>query len=47
MIQIDGPKRHVYIKFKNTDKLQHILQESDGQYDYRHENGEIVTNRRC
>jgi hypothetical protein len=41
MIQIDGPKRHVYIKFKNTDKFQHILQESDGHYDYRHKNGEI------
>jgi hypothetical protein len=39
VIQIDGPKRHVYINFKNTDKFQHILQESDAQYDYRHENG--------
>jgi hypothetical protein len=41
MIQIDGPKRNVYIKFKNTDKLQQVLQESKGQRDYKHETGEI------
>jgi hypothetical protein len=41
MIQVDGPKRHVYIKFKNTDKLQQILSDSKAQHDYKHENGEL------
>jgi hypothetical protein len=41
MIQIDGPKRNVYIKFKNTDKLQQVLLDSRGQRDYKHDTGEI------
>jgi hypothetical protein len=41
MIQIDGPKRNVHIKFKNTDKLQQVLQNSKGQEDYNHKTGEI------
>jgi hypothetical protein len=41
MIQIEGPKRHVYIKFQNLDKLQAILRETEGKKEYRHENGEI------
>jgi hypothetical protein len=41
MIQIDGPKRNVYIKFKNTDKLQQMLLDSKGQRDCKHDTGEI------
>jgi hypothetical protein len=41
MIQVNGPKRHVYIKFKNTGKLQQILNGNKEQYDFKHENGEI------
>jgi hypothetical protein len=41
MIQVDGPKRHVCIKFKNTDKLQQILSANKAQHDFKHENGEI------
>jgi hypothetical protein len=41
MIQIDGPKRHVYIKFQNVDKLQHIMNDTEGQFDYRHETGGV------
>jgi hypothetical protein len=41
MIQIDGPKRHVYIKFQSTDKLQQIISKTNGQQEYKHESGEI------
>jgi hypothetical protein len=41
MIQIDGPKIHVYIKFQNTDILQRIINNANGQQEYKHENGEI------
>jgi hypothetical protein len=41
MIQIDGPKRHVHLKFQNPDKFQAVLQETWGKQDYKHENGEI------
>jgi hypothetical protein len=41
MIQIDGSKRHVYLKFQNPDKLQAVLQETGGKRDYKPENGEI------
>jgi hypothetical protein len=41
MIQIDGPKRNVYIKFKSADQLRTVLQDTKGQHDYKHDNGEI------
>ena len=41
MIQIDGPRRHVYIKFRNPQRMQALLTESQGQRDFRHDNGEI------
>jgi molybdenum cofactor biosynthesis enzyme MoaA len=41
MIQIDGPKRNLYIKFKSVDKQRQILQDTKGQREYKHENGEI------
>jgi hypothetical protein len=40
MIQIDGPRRRVYIKFVNTLKMTQILQDTDGTLTYRHDNGE-------
>jgi hypothetical protein len=27
MIQIDGPRRHVYIKFKNSEQVHTVLNE--------------------
>jgi hypothetical protein len=39
IIQIDGPKRHVYIKFANTERMQSILQDTNGQMEFRHDNG--------
>jgi len=41
MIQIEGPKRHVFIKFANTERMQHILKETNGQMEFRHDNGEL------
>jgi hypothetical protein len=41
MIQVDGPKRHVYIKFKNTDKMQQVLNGNKEQHVFKHENGDI------
>jgi hypothetical protein len=41
MIQIDGPKRHVYIKFKNTERIHQVLTDTEGQAEFKHDNGEI------
>lgn len=41
MIQIDGPRRRVYIKFVSADRMQSILQDIEGQQKYKHDNGEI------
>jgi hypothetical protein len=41
MIQIDGPKRHVYIKFKNTERIQQVLTDTEGKAEFKHDNGEI------
>jgi hypothetical protein len=41
MIQIDGPRRQVYIKFISAERLQSKLQDIQEQQEYKHENGEI------
>jgi hypothetical protein len=41
MIQIDGPRRHVYIKFEHPEPMLMTLNEAEGGKEYRHENGEI------
>jgi hypothetical protein len=40
MVQIDGPRRRVYIKFVNTLKMTQILNKTNGNLSYRHDNGE-------
>jgi len=42
MIQLDGSKRHVYIKFTEEDSMDKILQATGGQKEYKHETGEIT-----
>ena len=41
MIQIDWPRRLVYIKFNTSDRLCSVLRETEGCVEYRHDNGEI------
>jgi hypothetical protein len=41
MIQIDGPRRRVYIKFVNEMRMQRVLRNTNGIQDFKHDNGEI------
>jgi len=41
MIQIDGPRRRVYIKFADEECMNTILQNTKEQLEFRHDNGEI------
>ena len=41
IIQVDGPKRCVYIKITNEDRLKEVLKYTNGLCEYKHENGEI------
>jgi hypothetical protein len=40
VIQIDGPRRRVYIKFVNNERMMEVLQPLQGQLAYHHKNGE-------
>jgi hypothetical protein len=41
MVQIDGPKRQVFIKFSNHTYAQSIVQRTTGTVNSKHSNGEI------
>jgi hypothetical protein len=41
MIQIDGTRRCVYIKFHSRERTLAILQETSGGVEFRHGNGEL------
>jgi hypothetical protein len=41
LIQIDGPRRQVYIKLNSIDYAKEIVKNSPGQQTYTHENAEI------
>jgi len=41
MIQVDGPKRRMFIKFFNEDRMKEILRDTNGTCEYKHDNGEI------
>jgi hypothetical protein len=43
MVQIDGPSRHIYIKFVNKEKMTDHLPRITGDHEYRHTNGELST----
>jgi len=45
MVQIDGPKRHVNIRFRDGGRMQDMLHSTGGQAEYLHTNGEISTVR--
>jgi len=41
MIQIDGPRKRVYIKFVSAERMHSTLQNIQGQQEYKHDNDEI------
>jgi hypothetical protein len=41
MIQIDGTRRQVFIKFTNTSRMIEVLSEKNGGIEFKHDNGEI------
>ena len=41
MVQIDGPRRQVYIKFADFKHLQEVLHSTNGPSEYKQDNGEI------
>ena len=41
LVQIDGPRRQMYIKFAEFQSLQEVLHSTKGQSEYKHDNGEI------
>ena len=41
MVQTDGPRRHVYIKFRDDQRRQQILTSTNGHGEFRHTKGEI------
>ena len=43
MIQIDGPRRRVYIKLNTSGQTHAVIQKTSCQMAYRHDNGETST----
>jgi hypothetical protein len=41
MVQIDGSKRYVYIKFRVSERLRDVLQSTGRKAEYKHTNGKI------
>jgi hypothetical protein len=41
MVQVNGPRRQVYIKFREYKKMREILMATNGHGELRHTNGEI------
>ena len=41
MIQIDGPRRRVYIKFHSSDPPYSVLHTTEGCVEFRHDNGKL------
>jgi hypothetical protein len=47
MIQIDGPRRKLYIKFVSADRMYEHLPTLQGAHEYKHDNGELSTVQLC
>jgi len=41
MVQVDGPRRRVFIKFVNNERMQEVIRTKQGQLKFHHENGEL------
>jgi hypothetical protein len=46
IVQVDGVRRHVNIKFLNDERMQATLGRHTGQIEYHHTNGELSLVRR-
>jgi len=42
IIQVDGAKRYVYIKFDDEECMNKFLQDSEGRLEYKHDNAVIT-----
>jgi hypothetical protein len=42
VLQTDGPRRRVYIKFTTTETMTEYLQILQGIHEYRHDTGEVT-----
>jgi hypothetical protein len=42
VIQMDGPKRQVYIKMEDIRRVNEVLQGTNGQAEYKNNNGTIT-----
>jgi hypothetical protein len=41
MVQVDGPRRRVFIKFVNNERKQEVIRTTQGQLEFHHENGKF------
>ena len=41
MIQIDGPRHHVFIKFTNGLRMHRLLQDNAATQEFKHDTGEL------
>jgi hypothetical protein len=41
MVQVDGPRRQVCVKFTDLDRMQTVFQSTSGQAEFWHDTGEI------
>jgi hypothetical protein len=41
VLQIDGPRRKVYLKFVTADEMNENLSELQGEHEYKHGTGEV------
>jgi hypothetical protein len=41
MVQVDGPRRQVYVKFTDLDRMQTVFQSTSGQAEFWQDTGEI------
>jgi hypothetical protein len=41
MVQIDGPRRKIYVKFFEEKTMYEVLRRTEGSREYKHESGEV------